>query len=108
MAEVGDRIVVTSKGQPRFGAVTSVGRSMISVKWDAGPETSIVPGPGVFSVVPPNAVTTNSAEELTDAAGADGNDKKTLTEKKAAKDGKKNKKSKKSKKSKKAKGETGS
>jgi hypothetical protein len=51
MANVGDRIAVTSKGKPRSGVVTAVGGAMITVRWDAGGETRLVPGPGVLSVV---------------------------------------------------------
>ncbi len=51
MANVGDRIAVASKGKPRSGVVTAVGGAMIRVRWDAGGETSLVPGPGVLSVV---------------------------------------------------------
>ena len=70
MADVGDQIVVTSKGQPRLGVVTAVGRAMITVRWDTGAETSIVPGPGVFSVVPTSA-RTNRVEKPEDSAGRD-------------------------------------
>jgi hypothetical protein len=51
MANVGDRIAVASMGKPRSGVVTAVGGAMIRVRWDAGGETSLVPGPGVLSVV---------------------------------------------------------
>jgi hypothetical protein len=51
MAEVGDRIAVASKGVPRPGVVTAVSGAMITVRWDTGEETSLIPGPGVLSVV---------------------------------------------------------
>jgi hypothetical protein len=51
MAEVGDRIAVASKGVPRTGVVTAVSGAMITVGWDTGEETSLIPGPGVLSVV---------------------------------------------------------
>ena len=51
MADLGDRIAVSSKGQPRSGVVTAVSGAMITVRWDTGGETSIIPGPGVLSVV---------------------------------------------------------
>jgi hypothetical protein len=51
MAEVGDRIAVASKGKPRFGVVTVIKGAMITVRWDTGVETSLIPGPGVLSVV---------------------------------------------------------
>ena len=51
MAEVGDRIAVASKGVPRPGVVTAVSGAMSTVRWDTGEETSLIPGPGVLSVV---------------------------------------------------------
>jgi Domain of unknown function (DUF1918) len=51
MAEVGDQIAVTSKGAPRSGVVTAINGIKITVRWDAGGETSLIPGPGVLSVV---------------------------------------------------------
>ena len=51
MADVGDRIAVASKGEPRSGVVTAVSGAMITVRWETGGETSLVPGPGVLSVV---------------------------------------------------------
>src|SRR5579864_606760 len=51
MADVGDQVVVVSKGVPRSGVVTAVRGAMITVRWDTGAETSLIPGPGVLSVV---------------------------------------------------------
>ena len=51
MADVGNRITVASKGGPRPGVVTAVNGAMITVRWDSGGETSILPGPGVLSLV---------------------------------------------------------
>jgi hypothetical protein len=51
MANVGDRIELHSNGAPRSGVVTAVNGDMITVRWDAGGETSLIPGPGVLSVV---------------------------------------------------------
>lgn len=51
MAVVGDRIAVASKGEPRSGVVTAVKGALITVRWDTGGETSLIPGPGVLSVV---------------------------------------------------------
>ena len=51
MADVGDRIAVASKGEPRSGVVTAVSGAMITVRWDRGGETSLIPGPGIVSVV---------------------------------------------------------
>jgi hypothetical protein len=51
MPVVGDRIAVASKGQARSGVVTAVSGAMVTVGWDTGGETSLIPGPGVLSVV---------------------------------------------------------
>jgi hypothetical protein len=51
MAKIGDRIAVASKVQPRTGVVTAVSGAMITVRWDTGDESSLIPGPGVLSVV---------------------------------------------------------
>ena len=51
MPSVGDRIEVHSNGAPRSGVVTAVSGDMITVRWHAGGETSLIPGPGVLSVV---------------------------------------------------------
>ena len=51
MADVGDQIAVASKGKPRSGVVTAVKGAMITVRWNTGSETSLIPGPGVLSVV---------------------------------------------------------
>ena len=63
MADVGDRIVVGTKGQSRSGVVTAVGRALITVRWDSGAETSIVPGPGVLSVAPTTDVSAAGEEK---------------------------------------------
>ena len=51
MADVGDRIAVAPKGEPRSGVVTAVRGAMVTILWDTGSETSLIPGPGVLSVV---------------------------------------------------------
>ena len=51
MTHVGDRIVVTSKSAPRSGVVIATSGDMITVRWDTGGETSLIPGPGALSVV---------------------------------------------------------
>jgi hypothetical protein len=52
MPSVGDRVEVTTKqAGPRAGVVVAVSGTMVKVKWDAGGETMMVPGPGVLSVV---------------------------------------------------------
>jgi hypothetical protein len=50
MADVGDRIETTSKAAPRAGVVTGISGAMITVRWDTGDETTLVPGPGVLRV----------------------------------------------------------
>ena len=73
MAEVGDRIAVVSKGVPRPGVVTAVSGAMITVRWDTGEETSLIPGPGVLSVVAADSVRAHSSEILgRDDRGQDG------------------------------------
>jgi hypothetical protein len=52
MAEVGDRVeVVTKQAGARAGVVLGVTGTMVRIKWDVGGETTMVPGPGVLSVV---------------------------------------------------------
>lgn len=51
MANVGERIAVASKGGTRSGVVTGVSGAMISVRWDSGEETNLIPAPGVLTVV---------------------------------------------------------
>lgn len=51
MPDVGDRIAVASKGEPRSGVVTAISGAMVTVLWDTGGETSLIPGPGVLCVV---------------------------------------------------------
>jgi hypothetical protein len=53
MAEVGDRVEFASaQAAPRVGVVLAVTGSMVRIRWDTGGESSMVPGPGVLSVVP--------------------------------------------------------
>ena len=73
MADVGDRIAVASKGEPRSGVVIAVSGAMITVRWDTGGETSLIPGPGVLSVVTsrrrtPSARTRSTTSGATAAA----------------------------------------
>jgi hypothetical protein len=73
MADVGDRIAVASKGEPRSGVVIAVSGAMITVRWDTGGETSLIPGPGVLSVVTskrrtPSARTRPTTSDATAAA----------------------------------------
>jgi hypothetical protein len=52
MPEIGDRIEVTSfKAGPRAGTVAAIDGRLITVRWDSGEQTSLIPGPGVLNVV---------------------------------------------------------
>jgi len=52
MPEVGDRIEVASlKAGRRVGVVTATHDQLLTVRWDSGEESSLIPGPGVLSVV---------------------------------------------------------
>ncbi len=81
MADVGDQIAVSSKGQPRSGVVTAVSGAMITVRWDTGGETSLIPGPGVLSVVTSRR-RTPSARARPTISGATAPAKKAATGKK--------------------------
>ncbi|GAC1532251.1 MAG: hypothetical protein NVS3B12_09680 [Acidimicrobiales bacterium] len=53
LAAVGDRVEVGSqKGSARTGTVTATVDSMITVQWDSGGTTSLIPGPGVVTILP--------------------------------------------------------
>ena len=53
MADVGDRIEVSqTKGQPaRAGLVIAIQGRMMTVRWDSGEESKLVPGPGAITVL---------------------------------------------------------
>jgi hypothetical protein len=52
MVEVGNRVSIASKkGGSRIGVVTAVSGSLVTVRWDGGEETSLIPGPGVLTVL---------------------------------------------------------
>lgn len=52
MLEIGDRVEVTSwKAAPRVGTVIAISDRLITVRWDSGEQTSLIPGPGVLNVV---------------------------------------------------------
>ena len=51
MADVGDKVSVTSKSGPRLGVVVSTSGSMLQVRWASGEETSLIPGPGTLTVL---------------------------------------------------------
>jgi hypothetical protein len=52
MPQVGDRVEIASqKGSARTGVVTATTGEMVSVRWDTGGETTMVPGPGSVTVL---------------------------------------------------------
>jgi len=52
MANVGDWVEVASrKGAPRTGRVIRTSGMMVTIAWDNGEESSLLPGPGTLSVV---------------------------------------------------------
>ena len=54
MASVGDKVrVLSGKGgqPPRDGVVTAVSGALLRIRWSSGEETSLIPGPGVMTVV---------------------------------------------------------
>ena len=67
MASIGDRVAVASKGGPRSGVVTGVSGAMITVRWDTGDETSLIPGPGVLTVATSGST---AAAKKTSVAGS--------------------------------------
>ena len=64
MSKIGDRIALESRGGPRTGVITAVRDPMITVQWDSGGETSLVPGGR------PQTCRDRSAPILTDEGGA--------------------------------------
>jgi len=92
MADVGDRIALVSKGEPRNGVVTAVSGTKITVRWDTGGETSLIPGPGVLSVVAsrrqsraaPTATTKSASASRSAVAKKAAPGKKSAVAKKAA------------------------
>jgi hypothetical protein len=51
MAEVGDRVEVLSKSGTRLGVVVGVSGTLVTVAWDTGGQTTVIPAPGVMSVI---------------------------------------------------------
>ena len=51
MADVGDRVEVLSKAGTRLGVVRSVTGALVTVEWDTGGQTTLIPAPGVMSIV---------------------------------------------------------
>src|SRR6266480_4369557 len=51
MPDVGDRVEMLSKGGSRLGEVVRVSGTLVTVAWDTGGQTTVIPAPGVMSVV---------------------------------------------------------
>jgi hypothetical protein len=51
MADVGDRVEMLSKGGSRQGVVRRVSGTLVTVDWDTGGQTTVIPAPGVMSVI---------------------------------------------------------
>jgi hypothetical protein len=51
MADVGDRVEMLSKSGTRQGVVRRVSGTLVTVEWDTGGQTTVIPAPGVMSVI---------------------------------------------------------
>ena len=51
MPDVGERVSVQAKAGTRLGVVRSVSGALVTVEWDTGGQTTLIPAPGVMSVV---------------------------------------------------------
>src|SRR4051794_10718117 len=51
MPDVGDRVSVQSKAGTRLGRVRSVSGALVTVEWETGGQTTLIPAPGVMSVL---------------------------------------------------------
>src|SRR6266550_3245382 len=51
MAVVGDRVEMLSKGGTRQGVVRRISGALVTVEWDTGGSTAVIPAPGVMSVI---------------------------------------------------------
>jgi hypothetical protein len=51
MADVGDRVEVRSKSGTRLGVVVGLSGTLVTVRWDTGGQTMVIPAPGVMSVI---------------------------------------------------------
>src|SRR3954466_14585367 len=51
MPDVGDRVSVQSKAGSRLGRVRSVSGALVTVEWETGGQTTLIPAPGVMSVL---------------------------------------------------------
>ena len=51
MADVGDRVSMQSKSGARLGVVRRVSGTLVTVEWENGSQSTVIPGPGVLSVI---------------------------------------------------------
>src|SRR5437660_4252624 len=51
MPDIGDRVEMLSKAGTRHGKVTRVSGTLVTVDWDTGGQTTVIPAPGVMSVI---------------------------------------------------------
>jgi hypothetical protein len=74
MVEVGDRVELASakvERRPRSGVVTAVRGLMITVRWDTGEQSTVVPASGTLSVLGRKAKSTGqTANKATKKAAA--------------------------------------
>src|SRR5205085_6844180 len=83
MADVGDRVEMLSKGGTRLGEVVRVSGTLVAVARDTGGQTTVIPAPGVMSVVGGRRRPTKKAATKK-AAPKKAAPKKTVAKKKAA------------------------
>jgi hypothetical protein len=71
MVEVGDRVELASakvERRPRSGVVTAVRGLMITVRWDTGQQSTVVPASGTLSVLGRKAKSTGQTKKAAAAA----------------------------------------
>jgi len=71
MPDVGNRVRVASRKvdePPREGVVTGVTGGLLRIRWSTGEESTVVPGPGAYTVV--GKVRASAGKKATGAAKA--------------------------------------
>jgi len=87
MPDVGDRVEMLSKSGTRQGQVTRMSGAMLTVEWDSGGQTTVIPAPGVMRVIGAGARKRPAAKKTAAAKKAPAKKptaKKTPVKKKAA------------------------
>src|SRR3954469_20742688 len=51
MPDVGDRVSVQAKSGAREGVVRSVSGALVTIEWNSGGQSTVIPAPGVLSVI---------------------------------------------------------